>query len=194
MRKLFMNVAIVGALLSGADALAQASNLTAAEIAAHRVGKLILLKKVDSAFQSKFKGLEVENLENGGAGKPTFKITVSQQADAGASANKVEITSDSAGKALAHVVIAGTNPANPTVFVGKDPLTLTELALHHVEHLASGDKKIAQFIQPLKALRISQASEGGQTVVSVEIVANNIQEKLTMKLKSDGALISTEVK
>lgn len=203
MRKMFMNVAIVGALLSGAAAFAhdgedhsltQAANLTAAEIAAHRVEKLVLLKKIDSAFQSKFKGLEVENLANGGVGKPTFKITLSQEGDAGAAANKVEITSDSTGKALAHVVVAGVNSSAQTAYSGKDPLTLTEIALHHVEHLAGGDQKIAQFIKPFKALRIAQVSEGGQSIVRIEIVANSIQEKLTMNLKADGTLINAEVK
>ncbi len=194
MRKFFTSVALVGALLSGTNAFAQASNLTAAEIAAHRVEKLILLKKVESAFQNKFKGLGVENLSNGGPGKPTFKVTLSQEADAGASANKVEITSDSTGKALAHTVVAGTNPSSATVWAGKDPLTLTELALHHVEHLGPSNQKIGQFIISLKALRISQISENGQSVAKIEIVANGIKEQLTMKLKSDGTLINTEVK
>ena len=191
MKKLMASSAAIIALTLSAAAQAAVPNLTAGELSAHKVEKLITLKKLDSAFQTKFRGLEVVNLQGGGTAKPTFKVIISQQADAGKVANKVELTLDDSGRALGlPAVVTGVAAAKATAWSGKDPLTLSELALHHIEHLAgAGDKKIAQFIQPLRALRISQVGQNAE----FEILANGIRARLIMHLDGQGKLLHVQV-
>ena len=169
-------------------------NLTAAELSAHKIDKLVQLKQVDAAFVKNLRGLEVVNLEGGGAGKPTFKVFASQEVDDGNAAIKLELTLDEKGKVLGKPqLVEGVAAAKPAVWAPKDPVTLIEEALHHVEHL-SGDKKIAQFIAPLKAIRILQVKQDAKTLAQVEIVANGIAQKLVMTLSLSGELLKTEVK
>lgn len=196
MKNLLLSALTMVSIVAGANVAvaAPAANLTAAELAVHRVDKLILLKKVDSAFKTKLRSVEVVNLQNGGAGKPTFQIVISQEGDAGAMAPMLTIVSDESGKPLSNSVMAGKAATRPTVWTAKDPGTLIEIASHHVEHLAGSDKKIAQFIKPLKAIRIMQGTLSGKLVARVEFIANGVKEKLTMFLALDGTLISTEVK
>ena len=198
MKKLIGSTIVLLALSLSATAQAAAvPNLTAGELSAHKVEKLITLKKLDASFQRNFRGLEVVNLRGGGAGKPTFKVVLSQEADAGKAANKVELTLDEKGKALGlPVVVAGVAASRPTVWSGKDPLTLTELALHHVEHLGghahhggAGDRSIAQFIDTLKAIRITQVGANAQ----FEMVANGVKGRLVMNLDGQGKLINAQV-
>ncbi len=191
MKKLLASGAAIIAVALSASAQAAVPNLTAAELSSHKVGKLIVLKKIDSAFQAKLRGIEVVNLQGGGAGKPTFKVIISQEVDSGKVANKVELTLDDKGKALGiPSVVNGVAASKATVWSEKDPMALTELALHHVEHLAgTGDKKIAQFIQPLKAVRITQVGQNAE----LEILANGIKGRLVMLLDGQGKLIQAQV-
>lgn len=198
MKKLIgATLAVLTLSLSSVAKAAAVPNLTAGELSAHKVEKLITLKKLDASFQKNFKGLEVVNLQGGGKGKPTFKVILSQEVDAGKAANKVELTLDEAGKALGlPVVVSGVAAARPTVWAGKDPLTLTELALHHVEHLGghahhggAGDKAIAQFIEPLRAIRIIQSGQ----VAQFEMLANGVKGRLIMNLDGQGKLINAQV-
>ncbi len=189
------SLATVGFAL-GAEAnnhSAEVPNLTAAEISAHKIDKLVQLKQVDAAFVKNLKGIEVSKLENGGPAKPTFKVIAHQESDDGKEANKLELTLDSKGKALGKAqIIAGTSATKPTVWGSKDPITLIEEGLHHVEHVAHHDKKVGQYIVPFKAVRISQVTLDNKSVAKLEIVGDGIQEKLNMYLSLTGELLKTE--
>lgn len=196
MKSLIVSALTILSVTVGANAAkaAPVANLSAAELAVHRADKLAVLKKIDSGFRSKLRSVEVFNLQNGGAGKPTFQVVISQEGEAGAMAPMLTIVLDETGKALSNSVMAGKSPARPTVWSPKDPGSLVELASHYLEKSAKSDAKIAQFIKPLKAIRIMQGTLSGKLVARVEFIANGVNEKLTMFLALDGTLISTEVK
>ncbi len=172
---------------------ARISGGNAAELGAHRIEKLVLLKKIPAAYQAQFKGLEVRQIMPGGVNQPSFEIIGSQEADAGKSANKVSVILDENGKALSNTVAAGQTAKSPTVWAGKDPLTLTELAVHHIEHMMPSDKKLSPFYAGMKGLRISQMQHGSHTMAVVEFVSELTKEKLVMNLNTDGSLIDYAV-
>lgn len=184
----------LGITASGSTVLAaRIANGNAAELAAHRIEKLVLLKKVPAAFQNQFLGLEVKQITPGGPNRPSFEVIASQEVDEGKVANKISVILDENGKALSHNLIAGTAPTSPTAWKGKDPLTLTELAVHHIEHMMS-DAKLPPFYKGMKAIRLSQVQHGTHTMVVVEFLSDLVPEKLEMMLESDGDLISYQVK
>lgn len=169
------------------------ANGNAAELGAHRIEKLVLLKKVPTAFQNQLLGLEVKRINPGGPNKPSFEVVASQEVDQGKVANKISVILDENGKTLSHSLIAGTAPTSPTAWKGKDPLTLTELAVHHIEHMMS-DVKLPPFYDGMKAIRLSQVQHGTQTMVVVEVLSDLVPGKLEMMLQSNGDLVSYQVK
>lgn len=167
---------------------ARIANGNAAELAAHRVEKLVLLKKVPDTYQKNFKGYEVRQITPGGVNVPSFEVIVSQEADEGEEANKVTVVLDEKGKALSHTVAAGKTATQPTKWAGKDPLTLSELAVHHIEHMMS-DKKLVPFYDGMKALRLTQMQHGSHIMVVAEFLSDLTTDRLVMNLNTDGSLI-----
>ncbi len=188
-------VALLGTAASAfsfSAAAAPVANSTAAELAAHRIEKLVTLKKIEESFVSKFRGLTVENLQGGGVSKPTFKVIASQEVDQGKNANQVEIILDEKGKALSHKVIEGEAAAKPIVWPDKDPVTLTELALHYVAD-NSAKPEIVKFSKALKALRVIPANVDGKDVALVEALSSDTTKKLVIVLALNGKVASSSV-
>lgn len=191
MKNVFMFSAFIVASISSA-AQARISNGTAAELGTHRVEKLVLLKKVPTTFREQFLGIEVRSINPGGGGKPSFEVIASQDVDAGKAANKVIMTMDENGKVLSDTVVTGTAPTAPLKWPGKDPVSLTELGFHHVEHVLS-DKKVAPFYNSFKAMRLSQMQHGSDTMVVLEMLSEATKDRLLVNLKSDGSLIGYSI-
>jgi hypothetical protein len=181
------------ALASTANA-ARISTGNAGELGAHRIEKLVLLKKIPNSFTSQFKGLEVKSITPGGVGLPSFEIVGSIEADAGKVATKVSVILDENGKAVSEAVSSGSAATKPTVWSGNDPLTLTELSVHHLEHLMTTDAKVAPFYNGMKAMRISAMGAGPGMMAMVEVVSNLTAQTLTLSLKTDGSLINYQIK
>jgi hypothetical protein len=192
-----MKRALVSIFVSlGMSASANAARIStgnAAELTAHRIEKLVFLKKVDLTFQTQFRGLEVRSITPGGVGVASFEVIGSQAADQGLEAAKISVILDETGKALSNEQ-AGTAAKSLPVWKGKDPLTLTELSIHLIEHLMPKDKAVVPFYSDMKAIRISQMEMGTSTMTTVEVVSNVTTKKLSLDIGLDGTLGSYQIK
>lgn len=187
--KRLLSFSILLASLSSPALAARVENGSAAELAAHRLERLVLQKKLPVEFQTQFLGLEVNTVAPGGPNAPTFEVVASQDVDAGKPANKVILNLDETGRMLSYNSLAGSTPSAPLKWTGKDPLTLAELSLHHLEHL-KGDKTVLPFYSDLKALRLSQMQHGSMVMPVVEMVSSATANKLILNMDSEGKLVS----
>ncbi len=183
---------VLSAVVAFSGMKAQAARIAsgnAAELAAHRIEKLVLLKKLPASFQKNFKGLGVTEITPGGVNTPSFEVVGSQEADQGEVANAVSVILDENGKALSSTVAAGKPASQPTTWTDKDPLTLVELAVHHIEHKMSADSKLHPFYHGMTALQINQMKHGSHTMAVIEFLSNAGDSRLVMNLNTDGSLV-----
>lgn len=100
----------------------------AGELALHRAGKLSDMGKINTAFVTKFSGVQVTGLAGGGAGKPAFKAVVSNS-----NSGRVEIIMDENGKALSHkLMVADLDGGFNLEWSNVDTLTIGENAFHYI--------------------------------------------------------------
>src|SRR5574343_34783 len=82
-------------------AFAEAVSLAkAAELACHRIERLVTLRKIDEKFLNRFYSLEILALPQGGTSDPAFKILSSQFPGPDGNSNKIELFMDLNGKTL----------------------------------------------------------------------------------------------
>lgn len=186
-----ISVSAVAFVTANASA-APIANANATELAAHRIEKLVILKKINAGFLNHLKGLTLEILPDGGVAKPTFKITGSQQADEGKVPSKVEIILDEKGKPVTHTETLAAPATTPVAWPDKDPVTLLERAIHYIED-NSTKAEIALFNKPMKAVRISPANVDGKDVGIIEALSYDTTKKLTIVIGLDAKVISATV-
>lgn len=187
----FMTIA-AGLLMATAQpaAAAPVSKSTAAELAVHRIERLVSLRRIDESFMARFKALTLEALPNGGAGVPTFKASASQEADQGRTPIMLELVLDEAGKTLSHTVKDGQAATDPVQWPDKDAVTLIELALHHVDHLAT-QAQYTPYSRDFASIEISPANVGGRDVAEISVRSSSTARKLKIELSLSGDVLST---
>lgn len=176
--------------------VAQAANIAlakAAELGSHRVERLVTLKRIDEAFMSKFQSIGIEALTQNSAADPAFKVTASQVPGPDGSQSQVEILMDGAGKALSHSVKLGTEAATAPRWPDKDPVTLTENAMHVVLD-GKNDPKFKVYYDGFKSIVLSQdRDESGQTIARAKMTSKDEIKALEVILKTDGTVISIQL-
>lgn len=165
------------------------SNAKAAELAAHRIDRLVALGKIDAAFSKRLETIQVAVVSEGPA---HFKVRLSQTQPASGNPVQVDITLDGKGKPLAHQVVNGGSSGPDRGWSGKDSVTLSENALHYVIDNAK-DPKYAPFNDGLKSFVLSKGTYKGQTVARGQILSSLSSGKLNVYLKLDGSFIAAEV-
>ena len=158
----------------------------AAELALHRVGKLVDLKKIDSSFVSQFHAVQVVSLPMGDASGAAYKVIVYQAPNGNQHAN-VEILLDIAGKALSHKVV-GTPSAGGTQWPGQDPLTIGENAFHWVLD-NSKTASVEPFFKGLTEMNLTAVN--GEAVSTFKSAQTS--QILVIHLTLDGAVTSAEI-
>lgn len=190
-------ITLVTMLILGAQtSLAQAANIAlakAAELSVHRVERLVTLKKIEEPFMSKFSGVEIEALKQSKPTDPAFKATASQVAGPDGKQSKVEILMDGAGKALSHTVKPGTEATTAPRWPEKDPVTLSENAMHVVLD-GKNDPKFQPYFDGFKSIELSQDRDAtGQTIARGKMKAVGVEKTLEVLLKTDGTVISSQL-
>ncbi len=169
------------------------SNVKAAELALHRIERLVILRKIDESYQSKFKGLTLTLLEQTNpAEDPRFEVIAEQYPAADGTKNKLELLLDNNGKALRHAVIAGGAAEGAPTWPDKDPVTLAENALHYVIENTPAQPQIPAgellpFQRALTAFTVTSDSDaGGQQWAVVDIASSETRRVLRVNVKIDG--------
>jgi hypothetical protein len=178
---------VIGVLVTNAQAQTRATTVTAAELAMHRLEKLVSLKKVEVDFQTKIKGLVLTNYNPGNTTSPSFKAVAYQYPAADGKAKTLEILQDSTAKALSfNVVTAGPATGYPT-WPGKDPVSLIETALHFIEDHADEVVALVPYRDGLRSFSIAPAKDGnGKDVALIAITIDASVKILKVLVNLDG--------
>jgi hypothetical protein len=192
-----MKLAIMTILALGATTgLANAANVApakAAELGVHRIERLVTLKKIDQAFMDKFSSLQIESLTQGSPADPAFKVTASQVAGPDGKRNQVEILMDGTGKALSNTVKQGTDAVAAPRWSDKDPVSLTENAMHVILEGAT-TPKLKPYFTGFTSVELTQDRDAsGQTIARFKMRSKDSAAALEVLLKADGTVISSQI-
>ena len=196
-----MKALIIGFLLLGlgldqpAIAAEPVSNGKATELSLHRMERLVTLKKIDEAFQTKLKAVKLEVLPHQGVDQPAFKFTMVQVAGEDGSQRAVEITLTEEGRSLGFQPLpGGSEPKDAPDWSDKDSAELSESALHYVLDNVSVNSKLAPYFNNLSQVNLSPASgpSASGRVACVTIVARGDDPVLKIFLRADGTIESVE--
>jgi hypothetical protein len=165
-----------------------------AELAAHRIEKLINLKKIDSSFSSKIQFLGVEKLAQNTATDPSFLVTVSQFAGTDGTKNQVELYMDDQGKTLSFKVNTGASAQNAPAWPNLNPSSLIENSLHFLLDHGADKADLKPFFDGLLSLELKKVTVNGQDLALFEMHAKDTQQVLNVFLKLDGSFLSYEIK
>lgn len=169
-------------------AMAQdASNAKAAELACHRIERLVSLRKISADYLNKFYAFRIESQ----ASAPKFKFIGYQSPGADGKSNAIEILLDNKGKAISHTLAEGNSSGAPA-WPAKDPVTLMENALHYLLDNPS-KPEVAPFFYALTEGSMAQVESSGQKFAAFEFRSSATSKVLRIVLKLDGAMVSVKV-
>jgi hypothetical protein len=180
-----LSLVTVGAGAHEADATGKAK---AAELAAHRIDRLVSLNKIDASFNTKISKIEVSLITN--AAPAYYRVLVSQTTPAQGTPLQVELLEDELGKALSFKVIPGVTGPDPQ-WPEKDAVSLIENSLHYVlDNSAKAD--VAPYFKDMTSVTISRNTYKGQTVAVGTITSSSTAQKMYVYLKLDGTLVAAQ--
>lgn len=186
-------------LVFGAQSYAHAQAIphaTVAELALHRVEKLVTLNKIAPEYQTNFKQINIEVLNPAKPTDPVYKTTILQNPGSDKMSDMVIIMQDSTGKAVSNKAMVHTNSPKLIVWPQKDPVTLAELALHYLEDdYTSNDNSKELFVENISELVITQETDSAGKMIAILTMKNSFNAGiLTFKYTADGKFISSEFK
>lgn len=160
-----------------------------AELATHRVDRLVLTKVIDANFLHRMEHIEVVKLT---ADSAAYRAVVTQTAPTQGSALQLEITFDANGKYIAHKVLEGGT-------VGVDPLwskanagKIMENAMHFVlENTAKPD--VEPYFLSMTRATLTKGTYKDQPVAVVKFLTSSQAQTLNVYVNLDGKFISYEI-
>lgn len=166
--------------------------LKIAELGCHRVDKLVIQNKIDKAYLNKFEKMEIKTIENDPNGA-NYLVIASQTAPTSGNALSLSLFYDAKGKILSHSVNS-EGVAGPEVqWPKKDPITLTEISLHHILDEYGSNELLRPFVEEFRSLTIIQKEVDGNIVASITLTTLSSTAKLVMNLSLDGKMINQEI-
>lgn len=170
-------------------AFAQVTPAKVAELAAHRIDRLVTLGKIDAAFSTRVEKIEVMAA---GPAPVAFKSVISQTQPAQGAPIQLEILFDAAGKPLSFKVVAGGVAGPDPKWTGKGPVSLFENSLHEVLENAD-DAEIAPFNTGLTSVTLVKGTFNGMEMSRAQVISSATTKKLNVYLMLDGSFMSSEI-
>ncbi len=174
----------------------------AAELALHRMGRLVTLEEIDKSFIKDFRALQVEVLEKKEPSDPRFYILLEQYAAEDGTKNELELwfnpDAPDRRKQWTKFNVKAGGPAKgaPTWPVEeKDAATLTESASHYILDNWETKEELKLYNEKLVGLTLSKAvRETGEILAQVDFeVSDKEAPKLRVFVKAaDGNFDSAE--
>jgi len=189
--QIFKKVAFTVSLivLLSANAMGAVTLGKAAELACHRLEKLVALGKAEESFITKFGSLQVTKLQPARPADPSFKVTIAQHAGADGSSKQIDIMLDANGKGIAQAVKDGPDALNAPEWSDKDALTLVEYALHYLAD--SDEAEVKPFFNGLTSLKLKQVVNESGTSARVVMNSKDTTKILEVNLNENGSVEST---
>ncbi len=160
------------------------------ELTAHRVDRLVALKKIDANFLKHMEKIQVSQVEN--QSPVAYKSLVIQTAPEQGQALQLEVTFDKTGKFVGHKVIEGGVLGADPKWTNADAQTLLENALHYVLD-NTANRAIEPYFLTMSEASLSKIQHQGSDAALVKIKATAQAQSLNIYLKLDGKFISYEI-
>ncbi|MES3038381.1 MAG: hypothetical protein V4736_10785 [Bdellovibrionota bacterium] len=188
MKSLFL--ATIMALLPMTTLAQNASSAKVAELAAHRVDRLVTTGKIDAGFAKRLERIDVSAASPAPA---AFKVLVSQTKPLQGLPIQVEMVFDVAGKPLSFKAIpGGVAGADPGYDGGKNAVTLFENSLHQIIDSAN-DANIAPFANGLTSVILTKVNQDGMIMSKAQVKSSATPSKLNVYLMLNGAFMSKDI-
>ena len=153
----------------------------AAEFSLHRIENLVILKKIDKTFVTQFKGFSLIVLEQAQPEDPRFRILAEQFPAQDGSKSTLEVFENKTGKPVKHIQSLTTTPVTGApLWPLKDPVTLSENALHYILDNESVKPDLVPFHTGLSSLELVKNEEGGELKAEVRIT--RVQSAAVLKI------------
>lgn len=166
------------------------TNAKIAEIAAHRIGRLVDTRKIEESYVKNIGSIEVTNLPH--SSKPTdpaFNVLVAQPSNDEGKSKEVVMSFDSAGKFISNKVLS-TQGSRTVSWPALDPLELIELSLHYVTEATNTTVDFTSFNKNMKKLSIKQkVAQDGSVQAVIVLSANNIAKQLEITMSAGGDVL-----
>ena len=161
-----------------------------AELATHRIERLVTLKKIDASYMLRLEKVEVTAVAN--AAPVAYKALISQTAPAAGAPLQMEMTFDAKVKFIAFKLIEGGASGVDPLWTGADSLTLLETGMHFVlENTAN--KQVEPYFLAMTQSSLSKATVGGKTVAVVKVKTSSQAQTLNIYVGLDAKFISYEI-
>lgn len=166
------------------------TNAKIAEIAAHRIGRLVDTRKIEESYVKNIGSIEVTNLPH--SSKPTdpaFNVLVAQPSNDEGKSKEVVMSFDSAGKFISNKVLS-TQGSRTVSWPALDPLELIELSLHYVTEATNTTVDFTPFNKNMKKLTIKQkVAQDGSVQAVIVLSANIIAKQLEITMSAGGDIL-----
>jgi len=168
--------------------------LKAAELACHRLDRLVLQKKIDKTYVSKFQKLTVLPLKDDPSGA-AFSAIAYQNAPivAGSLPFSVTIQLDASGMVLKYAINPEGVEGVDINWTGKDPVSLTEAGLHYIFDNQNTAIELKPFVTHFQSLILEQKTVNGNTTAELKLSNDLDNSKLILTLDLNGKILNKEV-
>lgn len=160
------------------------------ELAAHRLDRLVVTKKIDPGFSKNLRNITVKI----DATKPPvyFMVTATQSTPAKGTPLQLDISFDQNGRPLAFKQRAGGTPGTDAGWNKASAITLMENGLHHALDMRT-DAKVKPYYDSLKSATLTNGSLNGKQVAQVQLATTTATGKMNVYLNLDGSFVSMEI-
>lgn len=164
----------------------------ATELGVHRIERLVTLNKIDPMFITSLTGLKAERTDDI---TTPYKIYGFVTSDSNNQSSTITMLSDPKGKVISHSVSDIYQPATPVNWPEKDAVTLIEDALHFVLEGWVQYPEVKAFYLGLMSISMTPDQDAqGNLIASFQVTSDDDARILYIRLKTDGTLISHEIK
>jgi hypothetical protein len=193
-KKIIITLSLACALVSIHARAAAIAPAKAAELASHRIEKLVTLNKISATYLTKLNATQVELLPAPKPGEAAFQITASQVKDRDGKAKQLVLLFDASGKALSYKEVAGPDVADAPVWPNLDALSLNENALHYLLDNGMAKPELKPFYLGLVSETLTQIKDAsGRPVARVIVTAKDTKSTLELLVAADGKFQSAKV-
>lgn len=170
------------------------TNAKAAEIASHRVGRLVDTGKVAESFLTNMNQVTVVSLPHQNAGEPAFQVNVKQAPNSAGKQSDLKLVLDMKGKFLSHKIEAEVSGSAAAEWPESPVSELVETALHYVTEQNPTGIDMKPFNQSMKSMTVVQKkASDGSIQAAMLIESSSTSKKLEVTLSSSGAILNVSV-
>lgn len=167
------------------------TNAKAAEIASHRIGRLVDTGKISESFLTNMQQFKVVALPHHNAGEPAFQVNVKQAANKEGKQSELKLVLDMKGKFLSHSVVSEVSNDSQVEWPDSPVSELVESVLHYVTEQTPAGIDIKPFNKDMRSLSVVQKKNfDGLVQAAMIFESGSSSKKLEVVLSSTGDVLN----